>query len=73
MKEGPQKITKMKPFIRKYNWEGINYPSENDNWKKLRKTMKLWLLMFCTLKMKKYILPTFQSKTQCFKSKLLFA
>ena len=21
----------------KYNWEGINYPSENDNWKKFEK------------------------------------
>ena len=23
----------MKPFINKYNWEGINYSSEKDDWK----------------------------------------
>ena len=27
-------IAKIKPFIHKYNWEGINFPSEKDNWKK---------------------------------------
>ena len=34
-----QGITKIKPFISTYNWEGINFPSENDYWKNLRKTM----------------------------------
>ena len=29
----------MKPFIDKYNWEQIIYPSEKDDWKKLRKIM----------------------------------
>ena len=23
----------LKPFINKYNWNGINYPSEKDHWK----------------------------------------
>ena len=27
-------MTKIKPFINKYNWEGINFPSEKDDWKK---------------------------------------
>ena len=27
-------MTKTKPFINKYNWEKINYPSEKDDWKK---------------------------------------
>ena len=31
--QGPQRITKIKPFINKYNWEGTNFPSEKDNWK----------------------------------------
>ena len=26
-----QRITKIKPFINRYNWEGINFPSERDN------------------------------------------
>ena len=35
-----QRITKIKPLdkpIDKYNWEGINYPSEKDDWKKFEK------------------------------------
>ena len=32
-KKNPQRITKVKPFINKYNWEGINFPSEKDDWK----------------------------------------
>ena len=33
----PERITKTKPFIAKYNWERINYPSEKDDWKKIEK------------------------------------
>ena len=33
-------ITKIKPFINKYSWEGINVPSEKDKWKNVRKTIK---------------------------------
>ena len=33
----PQRITKHKPFINKYNCEGINFPSEKDDWKKIEK------------------------------------
>ena len=29
-----EEIKKIKPFINKYNWEGINFPSEKDDWKK---------------------------------------
>ena len=35
---GNQKITKIKPFIDKYNKEGMNYPSEKYDWKKFKKT-----------------------------------
>ena len=30
-KKDPQRITKIKTFINKYNWEGINFPSEKDD------------------------------------------
>ena len=30
-KKNPQRIIKIKPFINKYNWDGINFPSEKDN------------------------------------------
>ena len=32
IKKDPQRITKIKPFINKCNWKGINFPS--DDWKK---------------------------------------
>ena len=32
-----QRITKIKPFINKYNWEGTIFPSEKDDWKKFEK------------------------------------
>ena len=31
MKKDPQRVTKIKRFINKYKWEGINYPSEKDD------------------------------------------
>ena len=36
-KKDPQRITKIKHFINKYNWERINFPSEKDDWKKTDK------------------------------------
>ena len=36
-KKNPERITKMKPFINQYNWEGINFPLEKDDWKKNEK------------------------------------
>ena len=34
-----KRITKIKPFINEYKWEGIHFPSEKDNWKKVEKIM----------------------------------
>ena len=36
-RKDPQRIIKIEPFIDKYKWEGTNYPSEEDDWKNLRK------------------------------------
>ena len=67
-----ERITKIKPFINKYNWKGINFPSEKDDWKNLRKIGQL-LLILCTLKKKKYILLLmFQNITQIVKNKFFF-
>ena len=46
-----ERITKVKPFIFNYDW------------KKFGKNNLTIALMFCMLKMKKYILPTFQNIT----------
>ena len=29
-----KRVTNIKPFINKYNWAGVNFPSENDDRKK---------------------------------------
>ena len=39
IKKDWQRITKTKPFINKYNWEGIHFPSKKYDWKNLRKIM----------------------------------
>ena len=44
IKKDPQRITKIKPFINKYNWNGINFPSEKDNWKKIEKNNVICML-----------------------------
>ena len=31
--KNPDRITKVKPFINKYQWKGINFPSEKNDWK----------------------------------------
>ena len=33
IKKSSAKITKIKTFINKYTWEGINFPLEKDDWK----------------------------------------
>ena len=65
-----QRITKIKPFIPKYNWEGINFPSAKDDWKKFEKNKVT--IMHCMLKKKKYIQLMFQNITQIVKNKLFF-
>ena len=39
IKKDLQRITKIKPFINKYNWEGINFQSQKDDWKKKLRTI----------------------------------
>ena len=35
IKKDPQRVSKIKPFIEKYNWEDIDFPSTSKNWKKI--------------------------------------
>ena len=37
IKKDSQRITKIKPFMNKYNWEGINFSSQKDDWKRFEK------------------------------------
>ena len=34
IKKDPQRVSKIKPFIEKYNWQDIDSPSTSKNWKK---------------------------------------
>ena len=37
IKKDPQRVTKIEPFINKYNWEETNFSSEKDDWEKIEK------------------------------------
>ena len=36
----PQRISKLKPYINKYNWEGIDFPAKPKEWKKFERNNK---------------------------------
>ena len=55
-----ERTTKFKPFIDKYNGEGLNYPSKK-LLEKIQESIWQFLLMFCLLKKKK-IYPACVSK-----------
>ena len=52
IRKEPQRITKIKPFINKYSYYEINYPSEKDDWKIFEQKNVTIALMFCMLKKK---------------------
>ena len=37
IEKDPQRISKLKPNINKYNWEGIDYPAGSKEWQKVEK------------------------------------
>ena len=40
IKDHPERISKIKPFIDKYNWKEIDYPSHSKDWKKFESNIK---------------------------------
>ena len=68
-----QRMTKIKPFINKYNWRGIHFPPEKYNCKRREKNnVTIALNVLSAKKVKIHILPIFQNITQIVKSKLFF-
>ena len=61
IKKDPQRIAKIKPFINKYNWQGIYFPSKKDDWKKFEKNNVTIALNVLYAKKEK-IYPTYVSK-----------
>ena len=62
MEKDLQRITKIKLFIDKYNWEGINFPLEKDRLKKFEKNSVTFTPNVLYIKKeKKYILLCFKT------------
>ena len=43
IKKDPQRVSKIKPFIDKYNWKNIDFPSTSKDWKKFESNNKVAL------------------------------
>ena len=57
----PEIVSGIKSFINKYNWEGTNYPSKIDDWKRFEKNN--WAIALDVLYTKeKEICPAYISK-----------
>ena len=56
-----EKVSIIKPFINKYYWEGINYPSKIDDWKTFEKNNQRIALNILYIK-EKEMLPGYISK-----------
>ena len=57
----PERVSNITPFINKYNWEGINYPSKLGDWKSFEKSNPTMAMNMLYTK-EKEILPTYISK-----------
>ena len=57
----PERVSNITPFINKYNWEGINYPSKLGDWKSFEKNNPTMAMNMLYTK-EKEILPTYVSK-----------
>ena len=57
-------MRKIKPFINKYKWEGLNFPSDKDDWKKFDKNNVTIALNVLYAKKEKNI------SSLCFKTQL---
>ena len=72
IKKDVQRITKVKRFVNKYNWKGINFSSEKNVWKKFEKNNVTIAFNVFVSKNKKYVLLMFQYINQIMKNKWFF-
>ena len=40
IKKNPQKISKLTPYINKYNWKNIKFPLDKEDWKRFEQNNK---------------------------------
>ena len=63
IKKNPRKTSKLKPYINKYNWKNIKFPSDKEDWKKFEQNnKKIALNILFVPHNKKEIRPTYISK-----------
>ena len=63
IKKDLQKISKLQPYINQYNWKGIKFPSDKEDWKKFEQNnKKIALNMLFVPHNKKRILQAYISK-----------
>ena len=46
IEKDPQRISKLKPYINKYNWEGIEFRAGQKEWKNLNKIIRQLHLIY---------------------------
>ena len=49
IKKDPQRTLKIKAFIDKYNWKGIEFPSYSKDWKKFEESNQTIAYLICTI------------------------
>ena len=71
MRKHPQKISELKPYINQYNWKGIKFPSDKEDWKKLKQNNMgiAWNIFFAPHNKKKYVMHIYQNITTSIKTK----
>ena len=63
IKDHPERISKIKPFIDKYNWKEIGFPSHSKDWKKFESNNKsIALNILCVPQNTEKIKHAYQSK-----------
>ena len=58
----PERISKIKPFIEKYNWKDIDFPSTSKDWKKFELNNEVALNILCVPHGTKKIEVSYKSK-----------
>ena len=63
IKRNPEIVSNVKPFINKYNWKGMNYPSKTDDWKTFEKNNPTITFYILYIEKNKYFQLIFQNIT----------
>ena len=58
-----ERDSNIKPFIKKHNWKGMNYPAKIDDWKTFEKNNRIIALNILYIKVKKYVQLIFENIT----------